>query len=381
MPQEWTLVPESNSAWTPVPDANDSIRPVSMNEPDTYWSGALKGATEGMAGGAKGFVEGLAHSPASFVNGIVSMLTTNPLTTASEAIAAIKRLPDAIRQAGVDPESWGQDVGDVTGQTMIGIAAPAVARGTMRGAQAVAASPLAGKIIPPLVKHGATAAGAYLGGPAGAIVGTGVGEQLAGALRTKPSVVQQIGKIAGKAPKLEAAIESALNDLRASQPSPAGPARLPEYPQAATDTMRMLQERPAASPAPRSATPPPTPRPAPEVVPPPAAAPTPAPIARAPFNPNTALKAARDRFAAIGEVPRPAEVTNAMELIRTGKTPEDAVAFIIGKRPKVVNPAAELAARFGMPSDEDVRAAIDSRNARGQIKTPSAQTARERAGR
>lgn len=97
-----------------------------------------------------------------------------------------------------------------------------------------------------------------------------------------------------------------------------------------------------------------------------------------PFNPNTALRAARETFAAIGETPRPAEVSNAMELIRRGKTPEEAVAIIVKARP--MDPAAAFNAKFGTLSDDEVRAALDQRNARGQIKTPSAQTAAQRKG-
>ena len=108
-------------------------RLVSADEPDTYWAGALKGAKEGVLGGAKGFVEGLATSPKSLIEGIAHILTTNPLTTVGETVDALKRLPAAIRDAGVDPETWGRSVGNVTGQTMLTAAAPTGVSAAGRG--------------------------------------------------------------------------------------------------------------------------------------------------------------------------------------------------------------------------------------------------------
>lgn len=99
---------------------------------------------------------------------------------------------------------------------------------------------------------------------------------------------------------------------------------------------------------------------------------------RGAFNPNSAIQSARDAFTAIGEKPLPAEASNAMELIRRGKAPEEAVAIVLKNRPKTVDPAAALNARFGTLTDDEVRAALDLRNAQGKIKTPSAETARSR---
>lgn len=96
------------------------------------------------------------------------------------------------------------------------------------------------------------------------------------------------------------------------------------------------------------------------------------------FNPTKAIQSAREAFTAIGEQPRPAEASNAMELIRRGKSPTDAVAIVIKNRPAPVDPAAAFNARFGTLNDEQTRAALDLRNARGQIKSPSAETARSR---
>lgn len=115
--------------------------------------------------------------------------------------------------------------------------------------------------------------------------------------------------------------------------------------------------------------------PAAEVAP---AVPTAATATRGAFNPNSAIQSARDAFTAIGEKPLPAEASNAMELIRRGKAPEEAVAIVLKNRPRTVDPAAAFNARFGTLTDDEVRAALDLRNAQGEIKTPSAETARSR---
>ena len=162
-----------------------SVQPVSASEPDTYWAGFRKGAGEGMVGGAKGFAEGVLSSPASFVAGLYHLATTRPDTSVRELLQAISSVPQAFREAGVDPEAWGRGVGDLTGQTMVGLSAGPITSRAVSGVRTAAASPLAARVGPKLVKHAATATGAYLGGPAGAIVGSGVGEELAAAMRPK----------------------------------------------------------------------------------------------------------------------------------------------------------------------------------------------------
>lgn len=238
-----------------------------------------------------------------------------------------------------------------------------------------------------------------------------------------------VGRLAGKAPTLDSAIENALNEMRQPAPAAAGPARLQEYPQAATDTMRALQNRPAAPPTTAAAKAVPTASQAPVAayshigpddlprfkvaggsdvtaakagelgytvgeVPVEAGrasstAARDAALARqaervaakpVPVNPNTALKTARDTFAALGETPRPAEVTNTMELILRGKTPEEAVAIVLKNRP-ATSPAEELARRLGTPNEAARIAAQDLRYTTGQVKSPSAETARGMKGR
>lgn len=105
-----------------------------------------------------------------------------------------------------------------------------------------------------------------------------------------------------------------------------------------------------------------------------------APAPAATFNPTSGLKAARDAFAALGETPRPAEVSNVSALIQRGKSPTEAVAIVIKNRPLTPSgsPAADFAARYGLPSEADRIAAQDLRNAQGKAKTPSAETARAR---
>jgi len=147
-----------------------------------------------------------------------------------------------------------------------------------------------------------------------------------------------------------------------------------------------------------------------------------------PFNPSVALQQAKEAFAAIGETPQPAEASNAMELIRRGKSPGEAVVNIIShRRPMETPPSApsagvsasassassmvkltademkvgmdlmargktpqealeailaqrQLRERMGALSNTQVRQALDLRHDQGAIKTPSAETARARRG-
>lgn len=139
----------------PAQTAQSSAKPIASSEPDTYWAGVMKGAGEGMAGGLKGFASGMANAPGNMASGIADMATTNPLTTIKNIIASLKGAPGAVMgaasNAGADPEGWGQGVGDVTGQTMIGMALPKVPllkapagrmiAGAGRGLDAAGASP------------------------------------------------------------------------------------------------------------------------------------------------------------------------------------------------------------------------------------------------
>jgi len=168
------------------------------------------------------------------------------------------------------------------------------------------------------------------------------------------------------------------------------PARLPEYPQAARDTQRLVDARPAPG---RS----PAPAPARAVAAPVQAAPAPvaaapvtppaaalrnlndAPIAAAPpvtpaqaraqavlqFNPAKVLAEVKDTFAKLGETPLRAEASNAMELMRRGVPAEEAVARIVKLRAPA-SAAEDLAARLGGPKDAVVHARVASRNASGR---------------
>lgn len=86
------------------------------------------------------------------------------------------------------------------------------------------------------------------------------------------------------------------------------------------------------------------------------------------FNPTQALQAAKDAFTKLGTLPGPAEASNAMELIRRGKAPEEAVAIILKNRPVPTgaSAAAQLAQRLGTPSTENVASRVVSRNATGR---------------
>lgn len=198
------------------------VSPVAAAEPGDYWAGARRGAVEGMTDGAKGFVTGLLESPKSALLGLLHVATTRPDTTIKELITSISDLPDAIRSAGVDPEQWGRQVGNLTGQTMISVATPAAVRGTVRVGERVAASPLAARVLPKLVKHGATAAGAYFGGAPGAIVGSAVGDELVNAMKpsapapapTAPAAAPPVTAPASAAPVVPFNPGAALSQIR-----------------------------------------------------------------------------------------------------------------------------------------------------------------------
>jgi hypothetical protein len=379
---------------------------VAADEPDTYWAGALKGAKEGIAGGAKGFAEGMLQSPASFAKGIVSLLTTNPATTVKEAVAAIERLPDAIRSAGADPEAWGRGVGDVTGQTMIGIAGPRIVKGTAQGVanvgQAIAESPITARVAPKLVKYGTAAAGGAVGGWPGAIVGREVGADLAETLKARlesaqapegPQSLPGYPRVTTAAPVAATEAQTAAQIIKAGlssgEPMPASRfmellrqvppnerAAILEARQAAVQggtaptpkppiVARPVQAPPEAVPAPPAETAAPspsTPQTAPAAAPAPAQAPPAAPAAAqaAPVakNPAVALKQARDTFSAASEAPRPGELNRAMNFILWGKSPEDALAAVMAQRggPSAsmpFDPAAELLKRGIGISDAD----------------------------
>jgi hypothetical protein len=209
---------------------------------------------------------------------------------------------------------------------------------------------------------------------------TGRGLQRAGAALERvatiaPDVVPAgVGKVLQKAPTVNAAVIDALNDLREA-PAAAPRPRLPEYPQAAADTMRLLKDKPVVA-----ATRPPAAAIAPvaahaPVTPPAAAvrnlndvAVTPAQAkaeAVLQFNPSKVLATVKETFTKLGETPLRAEASNAMELMRRGVPAEDAVAKIVSLR-KSGSAVEDLAARLGGPKDAVVKARVASRNSSGR---------------
>jgi hypothetical protein len=134
------------------------------------------------------------------------------------------------------------------------------------------------------------------------------------------------------------------------------------------------------------------------------------------FNPNDALKVAREAFAKAGVEPLPAEVSNTFELIRRGKAPEEALQVVLKNRPGGASGIPSAVAKIakenftaeevafgkqlmdrgktmdeaigairaqralksipGMESNAQRIAVQDKRWAQGKVKTPSAETAR-----
>ncbi len=275
---------------------------------------------------------------------------------------------------------------------------------TGRGIEAVATS----KPIERISELGALGEALYRGDPVGGVAAyvapkvaavAGRGLQRAGAALERvaaiaPDVVPAgVGQVLQKAPTVNDAVIGALNDLRQAAPEAKTAARLPEYPQAAADTMRSLQARapvtsarppPARSSAPVAPTPaPPAQLGTPAIAP--VASHTPAPPLRnlndAPavtvtpaqataervlqFNPSKVLADVKATFEKLGETPLRAEATNAMEYMRRGVSAEDAVQRVIARRAPT-SAVEDLAARLKGPTDAAVHARVASRNASGR---------------
>lgn len=354
-----------------------TVSVVSPTETDNPIEARGRGFKEGVQGGFKGFTEGMLHSPESFVKGIVSLLTTNPVTTVKDAVAAIERLPDAIRQAGNDPEAWGKGVGDITGQTMIGIAGPrlvkAGAQGVANATQAVIDAPMTARVAPKLVKYGTTVAGGAVGGWPGAILGREVGADLAETMKSRMT--------APKPPPVTPAAQILIEGLSSGEPIPASKfmellrqvppdqrAAILEARQAAVQggtaptpkppiVARPVQAPPEANPAPATETPVASPSM-------PQTAPAAAPAASVAKNPDAALRQARATFDAAKEAPRPGELNRAMNFILWGKSPEDALTAVIAQRggaAAAVDPAAELLKRGIGVSDAEMNEVMRQR--------------------
>ncbi len=122
----------------------------------------------------------------------------------ADPIAAIKRIGAIIGKDAADPKTWLTLAASYLAPKLFSAAAPVVgkaAAGAMR-------------MAPEVVRGGATAAGAYMGGPAGAVVGRTIGESIAGRM-TRPA------------------------------PEPTGPVSLPGYPRAGTTPPPTVAAEPA----------------------------------------------------------------------------------------------------------------------------------------
>jgi hypothetical protein len=96
----------------------------------------------------------------------------------------------------------------------------------------------------------------------------------------------------------------------------------------------------------------------------------------------TPIQALRDAAARLGQILQPYELSNGKDLLLRGVPPEKAVEVLIRNRPKTVakpiDPAEAFNAKFGTLTDVERDAALDKRWAKGELKTPSAATARAR---
>lgn len=106
---------------------------VDPKETDNYWSGAWNGFKQGAAGGLKGFEQGIRDAPGNLLGGITkgiessldgSMLTQAPGTAGKEIWDGIKKVPGIVTNAGNDPETYGNLVGNATAQTGMAMIGP-----------------------------------------------------------------------------------------------------------------------------------------------------------------------------------------------------------------------------------------------------------------
>jgi hypothetical protein len=97
----------------------------------------------------------------------------------------------------------------------------------------------------------------------------------------------------------------------------------------------------------------------------------------------TPVQALRDAAARLGQILQPYELSNGKDLLLRGVPPEKAVEVLIRNRPTTapaaaLSPAEAFNAKFGTLTDVERDAALDKRWAKGELKTPSAATARAR---
>ncbi len=247
--------------------------------------------------------------------------------------AAIQRIGAIIGKDAMDPNLWMTMVASYFGPKLFTMAAPIVgkaAAGAMR-------------MAPEVVRSGATAAGAYVGGPAGAVVGRTVGEAVAG--RMRPPVPE--GPVSspgyprsGSTPAPPPAPVEPPAHLDLSQRVPAGGLTQQQIAERLAATKAQGMTAPKVEPVM-------APRPSPSSVPVPAGPPEPSIEAAKPAAPSKSPQqilneeAIAKRRAAYQESLK-ADAKPVLEDLEAGKmTAEQA--------------AAELAKRWGTPSDAERR--------------------------
>ncbi len=286
-------------------------------EPDTYWAGFRKGLSEGASGGWSGFVKGMKASPANLASGVKALVTTNPITTVEQTAAAIGRIPAAVGRAGANPQEWGEEVGNITGQTMLTAAAPTILRGAPGVVKAA---------IPAAVR--ATAGVGDVVDPA--IIGA-VSPRIGNVVRAAQRMRKALPDEAPAATNIKTAIDQAVAE-----------GKLRRMPEGMTAPTRDVMGRPTGKPMltgkGQAATPPPP------------AAPEPVP-AKAMNDVLTKVSTEKIKLNA-------AEVKAAGELVARGLTPGDAVAKVLHMR--------EFMQKYNLPSSAEVKAIVNERNASGE---------------
>lgn len=284
----------------------------------------------------------------------LATLPADVLASLVETISA----PESIATGGAKPALAAMD--------SAGAAATTVGRAVV--------SPAAREAAAKLVKLGSTGVGAVVGHAPGAVIGSTVGDILADAVR--PSAAASVSNVAPSG--VETAQAALARKAATVQPGPLATDLAAR--RAAFEARVAASRNPTpVAPAPAGmASVPPVTAGAPT---PPIAPPAPTVAAPAPVQPLAATSMPNQiAINNLGMMARRAKLNLSLDeiqalvpLVEQGQTPAQVIETL-----RVQQPAKALLSMPGTLSDAEVRAAIDARNARGKIKTPSAETAKAR---
>lgn len=213
-----------------------------LKEPTTYTGGVIRSVGDTIGKTVKGVAEGAAGlvDPRNYIAPIraAGLVLSDPGQAAvNAAIQSQGLLDEGKRIVAGDPEAGGRAIGALAGGAVLP-SALSFAKGRVSGVSlppsVLKVGPMARKAAELATKHGATAAGAAMSGPAGAIVGSKIGDALAGAVRgvkatpTAAMIEEQLGlSPAGNTAAHMASFPETAAPVRSRLPIPVEPAVTP----------------------------------------------------------------------------------------------------------------------------------------------------------